>query len=297
MSDSDEARTSLTKLADKIKTGLSAEDVVIIAVIGLGFVGSAVAFVVRVDIPPIIVAVFLGSAVSALVYRFLGGIAAETTFKMGAMKVGGTMAALLGCTYFINAQLVTQTLNMDELFDPHVTQWFAMEKQTAVPIRVKIRGVRSDIPEPDRNTFANAPLQVLPQAGDFSVFPKGADFALGRLGAQELRQAGLYSSVGQKLEPFVVTPRLPPDSGIIDLDPIPFRLATRRYGGDFSRYALVDEQGNERHQGSIYRKQTEIVEVSGRWYVIAVVAVDHEPDEGEQPYAKFAIGEIPLEVR
>jgi hypothetical protein len=30
--------------------------------------------------------------------------------------------------------------------------------------------------------------------------------------------------------------------------------------------------------------------------MIAVVEVDHEADEGEQPYAKFAIGEIRLEV-
>ncbi len=60
MSDSDEARTSLTKLAAKLKTGLSAEDVVIVTVIALGFVGSALAFVIQVDVPPIIVAVFLG---------------------------------------------------------------------------------------------------------------------------------------------------------------------------------------------------------------------------------------------
>jgi hypothetical protein len=162
----------------------------------------------------------------------------------------------------INAQLVTQTLNMDELFEPHVTQWFAMEKQTAVPIRVKIRGVSNDIPEPAPNTLENAQLQVKREDTGFSVFPMDADFSLGRLNPRELRSAGLYTSVGQKLEPFVVTRRLPPDS------------ANR----------------------SIYRKQAEIVEVDRRVYVIAVVEVDHEPEEGDPPYAKFAIGEVRLEV-
>jgi hypothetical protein len=296
MSEGDEVRSSLTKLTTKLKKGLSAEDVVVVAVIALGFLGSALAFVIRVDIPPIIIAVFLGSAVSALVYRFLGGIATETTFTMGAFKVGGTMAALLGSSYFINAQLVTQTLNMDELFEPHVTQWFAMEKQTAVPIRVKIRGVSNDIPEPAPNTLENAQLQVKREDTGFSVFPMDADFSLGRLNPRELRSAALYTSVGQKLEPFVVTRRLPPDSANIDLDPIPFRISTNRYGGDFSRYTLVDDAGNEIYHGSIYRKQAEIVEVDGRVYVIAVVEVDHEPEEGDPPYAKFAIGEVRLEV-
>lgn len=296
MSDRDEARTSLTKLAAKLKTGLSAEDVVIVTVIALGFGGSALVSVIQVDVPPIIVAVFLGSAVSALVYRFLGGIAEETTFTMGALKVGGTMAALLGFSYFINGQLVNQTLNLNELFEPHVNQWFAMEKETAVPIRVKIRGVRDDIPKPAHNALENTQLEVKREDAGFSVFPLGADFPLGRLNARELRSAGLYTSVGQKLEPFVVTRRLPPDSANNDLDPIPFWLATKRYGGDFSRYALIDKAGDEVYRGSIYRKQTEIVKVDGRVYVIAVVEVDHEPEEGNQPYAKFAIGEMQLEA-
>lgn len=294
MNDTDETRASpLIRLKQKFTTRLATEDIVIVSVIALGFLGSSMTYAFKVDIPPIVIAVLLGSAVSALVYRFLGGIPVDTTFTVGALKLGGTMAALVGCAYFINTQLEKQTLNLDKLFVPHFNEWFAMQKQVPVPIEVKVRG--RAIPKPG-TVFRNAPLGLERDGADFVVSPKDDAFPLGRLTGQELQRAGLFNSLAPKLEPFLVTPRLPPDSANYDMDPIPFQLSTKRYGGDFSRFVLVDGQGKEVHRGSIYRKQTEIVRIGEKRYLIAVVEVDHEPAEGRRPYAKFAMGEIQLQV-
>jgi hypothetical protein len=79
--------------------------IVLFALIGL--VGSVVLF--TLEFSPILVSVFLGLGVAAVVYGFLGGIG-QAEFKIGPAKLGGTLAALLAVAYFVNGYLATQTL-------------------------------------------------------------------------------------------------------------------------------------------------------------------------------------------
>ena len=57
-------------------------DIVLISVIIIGFIGSVVIYMSDIMIPAIIISVLLGSAVSALVYRFLGGISSDSSFTV-----------------------------------------------------------------------------------------------------------------------------------------------------------------------------------------------------------------------
>lgn len=54
--------------------------------------------------PPTLISVFLGIAVAALTYRFLGGTAG-TEFSVGLLKLGGSAALLLGTTWFVGDRL------------------------------------------------------------------------------------------------------------------------------------------------------------------------------------------------
>jgi hypothetical protein len=73
---------------------LRRDDYVIVFFALLGFVGSVVLYRTT-SAPPIIIAFYLATGVAALVYRFLGGLEGST-FVWGALRLGGTLAALVG---------------------------------------------------------------------------------------------------------------------------------------------------------------------------------------------------------
>jgi hypothetical protein len=79
------------------------DTIVVIFFALLGFVGSVILYYKQA--PPIIVAVFLATGVASLVYRFLGGIE-KATINIGTLKVGGSIAALIGVAIALNGYLV-----------------------------------------------------------------------------------------------------------------------------------------------------------------------------------------------
>lgn len=74
----------------------------------LGFAG-AIFLPLKYTVPPIEVAFLLATGLAALTYRYLGGIPAGTSFKVGALKLSGALAALVGIALLINYELVSQT--------------------------------------------------------------------------------------------------------------------------------------------------------------------------------------------
>ncbi len=59
------------------------------------------------NVPPIVVSFLLATGLAALTYRYLGGIPG-TSLTIGALKLGGTLAALVGIALLINNQLVPE---------------------------------------------------------------------------------------------------------------------------------------------------------------------------------------------
>jgi hypothetical protein len=84
---------------------LSGEDRVVICFSLLGLLGSVAFYFLRM--PSIIISIFLSAGITALVYRFLGGIK-DASFGIGALKLGGTIAVLIGVAYWIDS---TKQLN------------------------------------------------------------------------------------------------------------------------------------------------------------------------------------------
>lgn len=274
------------------KSLLTREDAVIIAIIALGLIGPLLIYLFAVAVPPLLVAVFLGLAVSAVVYRFLGGIGKDTSFTIGALRLGGTMAALLGCVWFFDGQIERQTRGLDVLFDPHPSEWFALETAAAAPVEVEVRDT-GHLRAPDNRVLASTSLALRREGQGFEVVNQGADFAFGRLSRETIEGLGFDVDIGEGLEGFVVTDRL--EAGAESrLPALPFSLVTGRYELDYSGFHLVaeDEAGTVLHTGSIHLRETEIVRLDDLGtFLVAVIEVDHAPEEAE-PYAKFAIGRI-----
>ena len=88
------------------KFQMTADDLVVIIFAVLGF-GGTIVFVQWGSVPPIVVSFLLATGVAAFVYRFLGGIQGAS-FTLGALKLGGTLAALAGIAFTVNPVLVNQ---------------------------------------------------------------------------------------------------------------------------------------------------------------------------------------------
>ena len=274
------------------KRGLSAEDMVLVAVMALGLLGSPVMYAAGINIPAVMHALLLGSAVAALVYRFLGGIAAQTSFAIGALRVGGSLAALLGTAITIYHLFPAPVVPLNELFKPNINGWFAMDKASALPIRVEVASL-GQLPLPNSDALANIPLTLRRSEERFVVSAKGRqNFDLGTVTENDVRELGVNVSLSRKSEGFQVTKELKSGVEDYDLDPLPLKLRTGKYDEDFTRYALVDADGKE-YPGSIRRRDSEVVQVGNRFFLVAVIEINHQHPE---PWAKFAVGEIQAKI-
>lgn len=283
-------KKELIEIIKKLKSRLI-ENIVIIFVIALGLIGSIIIYACRLPIPAIVVGILLGTAIAALVYRFLGGIPPETTFKVGALKVTGTMAALIGSALLFNNILEKQTRDLDNLFKPNYENWIAVSKNSGTPIGLKVIGV-GKIRPPDQNIFSEIPLTVQKDGGYFQIFSKkNTNFPLGKLSPDDLNRLESIISFGDKLKNFIVTDRL--ESGVSNciLGQLPLMLSTRSYDNNYSNYVLLNKAGQEAYKSGLQGREAEIVEIDSKYYFVAVVEVNHQPEKGN-PYAKFAIGEI-----
>lgn len=55
------------------------------------------------QMPRIITALFLSAGVTLLVYHFLGGIPLDSEFHLGALRLGGSMAVLIGVAWWLSS--------------------------------------------------------------------------------------------------------------------------------------------------------------------------------------------------
>lgn len=83
------------------------DDIVITIIIGVGLIGGTL--LLLFDFEPIAVSLFFAAALTGFTYRFLGGIDAQTSFTLGALKLSGTAAVLIGSMWLIDARLIEET--------------------------------------------------------------------------------------------------------------------------------------------------------------------------------------------
>lgn len=93
-------------------------DEIVVAVFAILGVGGAVFLPLHYNnIPPIITSFLLATGLAALTYRFLGGIQGAS-FAMGSLKLGGTLAALVGI-----AMLIDHALGAEIAAEPQYEVW------------------------------------------------------------------------------------------------------------------------------------------------------------------------------
>jgi hypothetical protein len=80
-------------------------DEIVVAAFAIFGVAGAVFLPLRFTIPPITTSFLLATGLAALTYRYLGGIKGAS-FKVGTLKLTGSLAALIGIAMLVNHTLV-----------------------------------------------------------------------------------------------------------------------------------------------------------------------------------------------
>ena len=271
------------------------DDIVIISVIAICGLGGVLLTFFRAPAAPILTSIFMATAMSALVYRFLGGIHAGTSFSMGFIQVGGSLAALFGLIYFLNPIMERQmSIDPDNPFPG--AQWFAMGPDL--------------IPRESVDVGAYGPLRapaVQPLTGRlsiekrddndaFSISSKSSDhsFPLGDIESSSLRDFVRVTFPEQRIDTYKsdLLPARSPDpklraSGF----GWPFSLETGMFDEGRSQYFLTNKSTGEKiYEGWLRNRQYEIAYVEGRPYFVAVAAANHQ--RADSSWVQFIIGEL-----
>src|SRR3989338_4993260 len=110
------------------------ELIIQLALILVGITCGIVFYFYRV---PSLSAVMFSIAISSILYRFLGGIGQDSSFRMGAVKLGGSAAVLLGFMYIISTVVFKEvTENMS--FSP-VEGWIPIDPATGKVVTLKVK--------------------------------------------------------------------------------------------------------------------------------------------------------------
>ncbi len=272
-------------MTDSVRPKLTSEDIVIIVVCTLGLIGGVILF--YLNSPPIIISLFLATGLSALVYRFLGGIE-YAVFGIGALKLAGVGAFLIGSAFWINSYLEKQLVN---IFEPGINNWIAIDYE-GNPIDVKIFGSNS-VSKPDSAIFYDKPRRINFEGNRYLISSKKKpNFILGYVENADLSAAKLFNDLDDGLSDFIVTARLRENTSDITLDALPFRLNTQEFNYGHTKYRLVDNDGRLVLEDILVGRQAKILKLSGKFYLAAVVEFKHHDKKAKKNYSKFAFGKI-----
>jgi len=230
---------------------LNAEDLVIVIAIVITLLLSpllaALWFLEKpILIPPPIISIFLGIAVSALLYRFLGGVH-NASFTVGALKVTGTAAILIGVAYWSNGQLEKYLpqktpeyphFDFEKDVSPDASGWYAVDLDTGKPVSINFRGHDQQHPAPAQNELdmlrQNRNLGLKMVDDQLLVYAKDSQHIVGLLAQQELNTQGYHNSDDIELRPYRVETFASVQESDINRN-LPFTVATNGFSEDYTR--------------------------------------------------------------
>lgn len=199
-------------------------------------------------------------------------------------------ALLLGTTWFLNATLEKQiSIENNVSFYPDTSQWYCADIKTGKPLKVEIKGLKSDLKLSDRELLKNQRLDVYIDSVNRDIIHvvTNNNFDIGTLNYSDLKKLDLSKFNNLKPLDFFTTSALKPQSTYDIAEELPFKIITGTYANERSRYKLIERKtGKELHKGSIYRRNTEIIQINDAFFVISVVEVNHKK---LAPFAKFSI--------
>ena len=259
-------------------------------------------------VPPPIIAIFLGISVSALLYRFLGGVH-NATLTVGALKVTGTAAVLIFIAMWSNDELRQYVPGMqeeDRPFDisqhviPSKENWYAVDKQTgsAIELDFPVYKQKHSPPLVDEinKLRKNRSLDLKNVDNEIVVHSNnGSAQIVGNIEKNEINKIGFYNDFDVEFTPNRVvsfTPSMREDLG----ETLPFEVETNGFSENYTKFSFISKQTDEViFKGSIYLRGARVVKIENSFYLISIVQVNHNKED--DPYAKIYVAEIKVRLK
>lgn len=290
---------------------LTSEDKVIIVTIVITLILSPLLTVLwfidnPILIPPPIISIFLGIAVSALLYRFLGGVH-DASFTIGALKVTGTAAILIFVSWWSNEELKefipkindeSKVFKISKDITPKPKTWYAVNKNDGLPIELEFPVFKEKHSPPLINELnnlrKNRNINLVENNNTiYAVIKNGSSYILGQVPINEVNNLGFskFHGIDIQLKPYRVVEFS--SSQRIDINTnLPFTIETRGFSENYTRFALISKNANVKTiEDSILLRGAKVYFYKEKYYLISVIQVNHETEKRE-PYAKIYVAEI-----
>jgi hypothetical protein len=264
---------------------------VIMGLIVFGLLVTLVVEVFQLNLRPIVLLIFLGVSITALFYKFLGGMG-NSMFSTPVFKLTGSAAFLFAFIYFINPILEKQSKpSIDEITLPHYEKWMAVDKGTLQPIRLGFPKFDYELAE--NKLPGNLDLDFVITDNRFNVFVKGHENNfLGSLNTDKVTKAfeGQIEMVLEQSQVFMTGRAL--QSRTTALSWFPYQIMPVLFDDETTYYQIMD--GDQTIVSSeIYQRGSNLHNINGKNFLLTIHRVDHS----NQPYMVwFTISELGANV-
>ena len=263
---------------------MNTETKILLGLIVLFSLGAAAAL--RFNQPPILTAVNLGLAITACLYRFLGGVEGSR-LAVASFKAGGSVAVFFGATWLVNSELVKEAV---PTVHPASTEWMAMDRSGA-PLDIVV-GEESLVS--DASLLEDAVWSTVRDGR--GIRAAAGDAALARLDMESLGSLGLFNQVrmpdGMAIH---VTEELPAGEVADLFPPYPFSIHTTGYRDDYNGYQIVDSSGDIVDEGFLITKNFKLFTYESSHFLVFVSRAVHNDPE-QEPFAVFGVAQLEMTV-
>ena len=262
---------------------LDGETLVVLALIAVGVLGCMLWWWLARS--PILTAAFLALAISAAIFRFLGGVEGNNV-TVGTLKFGGSAAVFIGVMLTVNDRLQTQAL-----IDPHPDSWIAMDKTFGSPREITVNGMTLPLPQ-GSSLMQNVVWMGRPEEAALrvTVTESGEEIELGKIESRSLMEIGLFNEVGE-----AGTVRFTGEmyaGSIESLTPTySYQIEATGFADSDNGVRVMDEGGTEVYSGSLQSRDLAFFEHDGERFLVFVVRAIHNNPQ-QDPYAVFGFAQI-----
>ena len=262
---------------------MNVETGILLGLISLFIIGGAVSL--GLDQPPIITAVSVGLVITAILYRFLGGVEGST-FRVATFKASGSAAVLAVAVWYVNGQLVA----LNPAIEPAPVEWMAMDR-TGAPVDIRIG---QDSLTSDPSVLADAVWSAASAGGTFRV--AAGDKTLARIDPASLDSVGLFNQVTMPSGRAIRFTEQLAAGMEDDLLPYPFRIRAISFRDEYNRYAILSRDDDSVvDEDALIKQNFKVFAHNGQSFLVFVVRAVHN-DADREAWAVFGFAQLELSV-
>jgi hypothetical protein len=284
------------KMSDKEKI----EFWVIITVFVLGLIGGTLFYILK-EKP--LSAVFWSLLLGSFIYKFLGGIAKENTFRIGAFKLCGSAAFIIGAIFFLN--YIFNPPPKNEIIKERPTRsWFPF-LESGLPGRVVIKDkdgkeIVFELGNEDKATVQEH-RYILERGENYYWIKRknNPDFLIGKVDVPDLGNDLFNNIESPEYKDIFTLKPFDEQKNEYRNENLPFYLKVHQGYLDIIKLDGKPLLRNE----EIVRRSLYAYKIDSMFYIVCIVDVRHVDENSETPlqpedwYSRYFVGKFRLSKR